>query len=395
MRLDLKKRIALFAFLAAALFVLVGAGVDVDHVNKVVTLALGKDAGPDTNHRNLLINGDFYVAQRGTSFSAITGGSMHMDRWWYSETGSMVHTVSRSTDVPTVAESGRLIPSSCLVDCTTLDSSIGASEVTFIAQRVEGPRWAKFAQRQLTMSFWVKATKTGTYCVFLRNNLAATPDRSYVAEYTVNNANTWEAKTIAISASPSAGTWNYAEGVAGVEVGFTLAAGSTFHGTNLTWNSANVIATANQVNATDSTSNDFRVCGVQIEPGPVATMYESRSFEQELYDCMRFYERWDSTQRPVLGAVGHCASTTQAWGSVTYSVVKCKAPSFTFSGTASNFLIQFGGGSGGASSTPTTVNSIGKSTATLQFTVAAGLTLGQGCEFLLQSDAVIQLGAEI
>lgn len=237
--------------------------------------------------RNAIINGAMDIWQRGTSFAAAADNQFSADRWFYSKSGAMVHTLSRSTDVPTVAQAGRLFNYSLLVDCTTVDSSIAAGDYAMVGQRIEGFNWAAFAQRALTLSFWVKATKTGTYCVSVINSGS---DRSYVGTYTVNAADTWEYKTVSVTASPSAGTWNYDTGV-GARIHFALASGSTYQTTAGAWQTGNFIATSGQVNACDSTSNDFRIVGVQLETGSQATPFENRGIAQELAMCQRYYEK--------------------------------------------------------------------------------------------------------
>lgn len=152
---------------------------------------------------------------------------------------------------------------------------------------MEGGTWRHFAQRQITVSFWVMSPKTGTHCIALRNSGA---DRSYVAEYTVNAANTWEYKQLTIVASPSAGTWNYTTGI-GVELFFTLACGSTFQTTANVWQTGNFIGTSNQVNCMDSTSNVFRFTGVKLELGPTATPFAVVSFEEEYLRCQRYFQK--------------------------------------------------------------------------------------------------------
>ena len=239
-----------------------------------------------TFNKNAIINGDFNIWQRGTSFVAPT--SMQMaDRFRYDKAGAMVHTVSRDTDVPTQVESGHKSNYSLKVDCTTIDAAIAVDDFINITQMVEGYNFAPFMGKTATLSFWVKAVKTGIYCVSFRNSVS---DRSYIVEYTINAASTWEKKTITLTFSDSGGTWDYTNGI-GLNMCWTLACGSTYQGTADTWNAANNVATSNQVNGVDSTDNNFWLAQVQLELGSVATDFEYRQFGDELARCQRYYEK--------------------------------------------------------------------------------------------------------
>jgi len=129
---------------------------------------------------NPIINGNMDIWQRGTSFAAPANATYFADRWRiaYSTTG--VVTASRSTSVPTVAESGVLFNYSLDLDVTTADAAIAAGDYCALQQSIEGFNWRHFAQRDVTLSFWVYATKTGTHCISISNSGL---DRSYVAEY--------------------------------------------------------------------------------------------------------------------------------------------------------------------------------------------------------------------
>jgi hypothetical protein len=270
--------------------------------------------------RNKIINGDFLVWQRGTSFAAIASSAYAADRWFYGNTTSSAHTVSRSTDVPTVTEAGRLFNYSLLIDCITADTSIATGENIRFAQRIEGYNFAPLAQRSFTLSFWVKATKTGIYCVHFINSGT---DRSYIAEYTVNTTDTWEYKTITVSASPTAGTWDYTTGI-GLDFGFCLGTGATFQTTADAWRTGNFRATANQVNACDSTSNKFRITGIQIEPGVDATEFEHKLFSETLVDCRRYYELIGNTATSIFS--GNVTSGSDYYVGTRFSVTKRATP---------------------------------------------------------------------
>ena len=244
--------------------------------------------GSSWARKNAIIGGDFSTNpwQRGTSFAAIISGAYFADRWaWQQANAVAVVTASRSADAPTVAQAGRLTNHCILVDCTTIDGTIGADDTYQVQQPIEGYNYLPLAQKAMTLSFWHKHTKTGTYCVYLRNSGS---DRSYVAEYTQAVTDTWELATITnITASPSAGTWDYTNGT-GLVVGFTLAAGTNFHTTANAWQTGNFRATSNQVNGLDNTANNFRIALVQLEAGSVATEFESRTVQEELALCQRY-----------------------------------------------------------------------------------------------------------
>ena len=110
------------------------------------------------SNKNAIINGDFNIWQRGSSFISIADQQYSADRWIYAKSGAMVHDISRTTDVPTAAQAGRVFNYSLLIDCQTIDNSISATDYCVIEQRIEGYNFLPIAQKPLTLSFWVKAT---------------------------------------------------------------------------------------------------------------------------------------------------------------------------------------------------------------------------------------------
>lgn len=292
------------------------------------------------SENNVIINGDMEISQRGTSFAAISDNDYSLDRFIYQKGGSMVHTITQDTDVPTFAQAGRLLQNSLKIDCTTIDSSIGATDLAMFGQQIEGYNFLEIAQKTFTIGFWVKGTKTGIHCVSFRNSGL---DRSYVDEYTINTTNTWEYKTITVPASPSAGTWDYTNGV-GLSVRWALAMGSNRQTTAGSWQTGNYNATSNQVNACDSTSNNFWITGVQIVKGAVDTEPRRRSFGEELALSQRYYEKsYSQSINPgtatAIGQtwIGVGTSTTGTLSTVsTYKVEKRATPSVTLYDLAGN-----------------------------------------------------------
>ena len=263
--------------------------------NSVTT---AKTSYQDAPFRNLIINGDMSIAQRGTSTSGVTGGGYYtVDRFRWTVSASDTVTLSQSTDTP----SGQGFSNSFKVDVTTADTSISADQYAFVEQSVEAQNcqylnYGTSSAKTLTLSFWVKSSKTGTYCIDIDK-----PDNTrynYVAEYTIDSANTWEKKTIIIApdsniqAAGGAIDNNNGEGFA---VKFTLATGSNRQGTNETWNTSVVDGTSNQVNFLDSTANEFYITGVQLEAGTTASDFEFLPFDINQQRCFRYYERYQGT----------------------------------------------------------------------------------------------------
>jgi len=241
---------------------------------------------------NPIINGNMEIWQRGTTFPSTGAGRYTADRWQdIIVAGTSAYTINRSTNVPTVAQAGVLFNYSYEVDVTTADVAVAAGDFVAFWQPIEGYNWRHFAQREFTLSFWVMSSKTGTHSVnFFKGGGGA--NKTFAGSYTVNAADTWEYKTITVTASPSAGTWDYTNGT-GLGVQWVLQAGSTYTQTAGVWtDSASFYAAATgQVNVMDSTANFFRLTGVKMELGSSATALQFVPIDVEIARCERYYEK--------------------------------------------------------------------------------------------------------
>lgn len=239
----------------------------------------------NTGMKNRIINGGMDIAQRGTSFTGWTpaNSTYALDRFRITSAAtSAVITVTQQADAPSNNE----FQNSFRVAVTTADTSIAAGDVMVIDQSIEGYNMRDLIGRTFTTSFWVRSSKTGIHCLAFQNGAA---DRSYIAEYTIIAANTWEYKTITVTVGLlTAGTWNYTNGV-GLTLRFALAGGTTFQSTAGAWNTGNFTNTANQVNCLDTIGNIFAITGVQLEVGAIATQFEHRPFGAELALCQRYF----------------------------------------------------------------------------------------------------------
>ena len=242
------------------------------------------NGGPIAGSRNRIINGDMRIDQRAAVVT--TNDSYTVDRWQLGFATSGAVQSAQSGDAPTG------FGNSLLFDVTTADTSIAAGEYGVLTQYIEGLNtadlaWGTASAQTITLSFWVKSTTTGTYCVSFRNSGNS---RSYVATYSVASANTWEYKTITVSGDTS-GTWLGTNGV-GISIAFCFAVGSTFQTTAGSWQAGNFLGTSAQTNLLASAANEIRITGVQLEPGSTATPFERRSYGQELALCQRYYQKY-------------------------------------------------------------------------------------------------------
>tara|TARA_R100000329_G_C7589079_1_gene208918 strand:- start:66 stop:1142 length:1077 start_codon:yes stop_codon:yes gene_type:complete len=244
--------------------------------------------------RNLFINGKMQIAQRAATATGQTGTGFHtVDRWEFVASSAGTWDISQSTTVP----SGEGFAHSQKLDCTSADSSLSAGDYLIWRQKIEGInlqhlKYGTSSAEKLTLSFWVRSAKTGTYIVeFYNNNSAGIKLQSQ--SYTISSANTWEKKTITIDGDTGLAFQNTTDGE--LLMYWWLAAGSNYTGggsLNNSWNSsvANNTRAVGVVNLADSTSNDWYITGVQLEIGENATPFEHISYAEELRDCERYYQ---------------------------------------------------------------------------------------------------------
>ena len=234
---------------------------------------------------NAIINGDFNIWQRGTSFAPPGAAAYTTDRFQYHYSGTMVYTVSRVADVPTLGESRHRSIYSMKMDCTTAQVSIGAGQHCTMQHRIEGYNFASYMNKTVTLSFWVKATKTGIYCVAFGN---VGFNRTYIIEYTVNSSDTWEKKEVTLTFNDGSGGWSFDHGI-GICISWSVACGTSLQGAANTWLTGNFLATSNQVNACDNVANNFQLSQVQFELGSSASDFKGRTIQQELGLCQRYF----------------------------------------------------------------------------------------------------------
>lgn len=266
-------------------------------------------SGPLSN-RNLLYNGAATVYQRGEQTS-LTSGTTNFatDRWALQIDQAGTWTFSQSTDAP----SG--FGFSHKIDCTASRVSLAANSELMFQQRLEGQDLQNLDKgtanaKELTLSFYVKSAKTGTYIVEFQD---ANNGRNCQRSYTINTANTWEYKTLTVPGDTTGALTN--NNGHSFTIRYWLVAGSTYTSGSLQtdWGATvNANRVVGQVNLADSTSNDWFITGVQLEVGSKSTPFEHESYGQTLSKCMRYFQKYtSSTDGLGVAGAGFVETTTQ------------------------------------------------------------------------------------
>ena len=256
------------------------------------------------NAKPLIINGDMQIAQRASSHNTITGGGYYtVDRFDVNNAGAFIGTWTQTQESLTSGDAfSDGFVHSVKMDCTTANASPAASSQCRLDYKFEGfdvqlLKHGTANAEKTTLSFWIKATKTGTNVVRMYKPDA---DRSCSQSYTVSSSNTWEKKVLNFPADTS-GTIIADDNTMGLQLTFGIAMGSNHTSGTLqtTWG-ANTSANdyVGQVNNADSTSNNWEITGVQLEIGEYTSStipsFQFEDFGDSLIRCQRYCQQYGS-----------------------------------------------------------------------------------------------------
>jgi len=324
--------------------------------------------------KNRIINGAMVIDQRNAGASVTPAdGAYTLDRWQYQASQASKFTVQQNA--------GSVTPptgfSNYLGATVASSVSIGSGDYFGLLQRIEGfnfadMAWGTASAATVTLSFWVRSSLTGTFGGVLRNSAQ---NRSYPFTYTISSANTWEYETITIAGDTS-GTWVGGTNGIGLQVWFSLGAGSTYSGTSGAWAGSNFL------------SATFYITGVQLEKGSTATSFDYRPYGTELALCQRYcvnYNSANASSSYFRYGIGENEGTTVASQILQFPVSMRTGPTLTTTGTAANYAVY----SAGSVIACTAIPSIGTTsplTAQIGWTTAAVLTAGRASSLLANNN---------
>ena len=239
-------------------------------LSKIESQAL--DVGQIGGRRNVLINGNFDVWQRATSYTDVAGiwKYGHADRWAGHNDGADAGTWSRSTTVPNSGSTYSML----MTGATSVTNTNFIQKVE--SQALNGIR----AADSMTISGWVRSATAGktininALCPTATDNFAGyTTHGNFTPTITISGNGTTGSGQITLT---SADTWYY----------FTATKTGVTSLTNFDKGFAIYFSILSQT----SSSEQVYMSQIQIEAGSVATPFEHRSYGEELALCQRYYE---------------------------------------------------------------------------------------------------------
>jgi hypothetical protein len=341
-------------------------------------------AGPLSN-RNLVINGAMQVAQRGTSSTDSSYGTV--DRFpCYFTGGAQTQTQETLSSGTPYGEGFRYF-----LRVANTTSSTGASHNRHLMTKIEAQDIAQSgweytsSSSYITFSFWVRASVEQEYYGYLQARDGT--QQIYPFSLGTLTANTWTKITktapgnsnitvnndngegLRLVVAPFWGT-DYTDSGVSVDTWAAYASGTRTPDYTNTWAS--------------TTGATFDITGVQLEVGEVATPFEHRSYGDELAKCQRYYYKTQPGQYASF-AMGYNRNTTLTHAYTTFPVPMRTAPtSIETSGTAGDYSINYLASNATCSVVPSFDQGSAEG-ADFNFTVSSGLTAGQGAKAIAQT----------
>jgi len=251
--------------------------------------------------KNKIINGDFGIWQRGTSFTNVYPGLVTCDRWYVASAETTGGTISRSTFTPGSAPVAGYEGQYFL---TFLKGGTTADKMS-LTQRVEDVR--TFAGQTVTISYWMRGSASFTNEPLVQQNFGTGGSGDvYTVTATQSITTSWARYSVTI-AVPS---------ISGKTIG------------------ANNFVSFWPLRYTGASNITADIWGVQVEAGSTATQFTtaSASIGGELALCQRYF--W--TNNTAGDFFGQAWSTTAAFVVGRLPVTMRTTPSFTVTSLSNN-----------------------------------------------------------
>lgn len=307
--------------------------------------------GAIRGRKNIIHNGGFQVNQKAGPYSGITASGGFVDRW------QTVLGAYGTWDVGYLGFGTSYIATgdgeqfkACYYMKNTVAGALGAGSFLIFRQAVEVNCLEPLlkgtpAAKTFTLSFWVYVSKAGTWNLEIEDPINS---RRIIQQYTVTAAATWQRVVLTFPGDTVSGYSDANRALAGFYINWWFAGGSNFAGTAITQGWQTFAASATQRGTGMTTfgtaiNDEFRVTGVQLEVGSVATDFDFRSYNEELHDCQRYYWAWRPLVNFAIVGPGICTTASNAQIAVPFPVQMRAAPTVTFTNVTNLGISNAGG----------------------------------------------------
>ena len=339
--------------------------------------------------KNMIRNGNFSVNQKASTFTNISSG--HIFDGWYghdSTNGSIAATIAEATPYP--PECSKYIQ----IQCTGTDNNLSSNQYVSLSCSIEGTyfqqaQWGTRHAKDLTLSFYHRHTRPGIYSGCFRDSDA---NYNYVFEYTQEQADTWELAEIIIIGEQT-NSWTTGTGKA-LNLTWSLGDETSVSDTPGKWFSGQYYhASTRQLNMMTSTSNYFRMTGVQLEVGKGKTPFDNIGYEEMLAWCKRYYQQVGPASSSAMVMTGAGNGSQRIRGMHQLIPEMRAAPTVTHDTSSENptFYAYYGGPPGYSS-----VNGFSSTTKNFHWDFNTGTHNQQGYAFDVKgSGAMVKATAEL
>ena len=240
--------------------------------------------------RNLVINGDFRIAQRGTT--STSPNYKTVDRWRSTSGSSANGTMHQAQTTDGPANEGHAY--SYKFTSTSATSSVPSGSDPWIKYEVASEDLTNLKlydwKKELTLSFWIKTNQPGQHSISL--NSGNFSGANYTVAYDINSTD-WQKVIVTYPAPPI----DLPSGNVGLRLYWSLGAGATYQiplaNTNKWLTGQGKYEAVGNTRIAGINNAFVQLAGVQLELGKVATPFEHRSYGEELALCQRYYQHWN------------------------------------------------------------------------------------------------------
>ena len=278
-------------------------------------------------NKNIVINGAMNVAQRGTS--STSEGYQTIDRFYVGGGGTDEVQTQAQVDVAS-GTTPHILGFRKALKITNGNQTSGAGSGDFMymkyaieAQDIANSGWNYLSSSSfITLSFYVKSSVAQSFKVYFHTF----DGTSYLYPFETGSlsADTWTKVTKTIPGNSNL-TFNNDNG-SGLELYIWPFIGTDYTASSVTedaWSTYASAARTKDATSTWYTTNDatLEITGVQLEVGSVATDFEHKCYQEELYRCYRYY-----VQRGFEALMGSKSGST-GFPRINYPVVMRTSPS--------------------------------------------------------------------